>query len=192
VEKIPDKSKEIKEKVSRDAEITAPQSSGNILEQLDQFDSSESVPDSPSDQLTPPEPEKIQEFSNMPETPLPQESTPFYQQIETPNEQIQEIAESIIEEKWQEMNSKIGDLSLWRDRVENDITSVKQEILRTQDHFKSLQSAVLGKVSEYNKNILNINTEMKALEKVLEKIIQPLTTNVKELDKITKKLKLKF
>ena len=63
--------------------------------------------------------------------------------------------------------------------------------MRTRNHFANLQKAVLGKVTEYNENILNINTEMKSLEKVFEKILTPLTHNIKELSKITNKLKTK-
>ena len=85
--------------------------------------------------------------------------------------------------------SEMGGFDIWRDRVNREIGSVKQELVRTQDRFNNLQKAVLGKVSEYNENILNIGTEMKALEKVFEKILEPLTTNIKELEKITERLK---
>ena len=34
-----------------------------------------------------------------------------------------------------------------------------------------------------------MHTEMKALEKVFERIVEPLVTNVKELERITTKLK---
>ena len=75
--------------------------------------------------------------------------------------------------------------------MNNELIAIKQEIIRTQDHFKNLQGSVLGKVGEYNQNISNINTEMKALEKVFQKILEPLTTNIKELSRITEKLKSK-
>ncbi len=204
--KIPEKHHQKKEKSKEPKEE-------NILEQLEQFEPSQpekapkpTTPSAPQ-AAQPPTPSIPQEAQppapqtevptppiqpTIPEVPdSPPQPSPFYQQQETESssEQIQEIAEAIIEEKWQEANAKIGDIALWKDRVDSDLTAIKQEILRTQDHFKNLQSAVLGKVTEYNKNILDINSEMKALEKVMEKIIQPLTTNVKELGKITAKLK---
>ena len=40
-------------------------------------------------------------------------------------------------------------------------------------------------------NILNINNEMKAFEKVFEKILNPMTENIRELSRITNKLKTK-
>ena len=87
--------------------------------------------------------------------------------------------------------NKVGDIRLWKDKMDTEITSIKQEIMRTQNHFANLQKAVFGKVSEYNDNILNINNEMKAFEKVFEKILNPMTENIRELSRITNKLKTK-
>jgi len=104
-------------------------------------------------------------------------------------EAIEEIAESVISEKWEEMISNIGDLKLWKEKVETDLSGVKQEILRIESRFENLQKAVLGKVGEYGEGVTNLTTEMKAMEKVFEKILEPLTRNVKELDEIAKKMK---
>lgn len=126
--------------------------------------------------------------SNTPEIP----STPSFAPEPTGRanyEAIEEIAESVISEKWEEMISNIGDLKLWKERVETDLSGVKQEILRIESRFENLQKAVLGKVGEYSEGINDLTVEMKAMEKVFEKILEPLTRNVKELDEITKKMK---
>ena len=104
-------------------------------------------------------------------------------------ERIHEIAESIVNEKWEEFMGRVGDLTAWQERVNMNISAIKQEIVRIQDRYENLQKAVLGRVSEYDKGIIEIHTEMKALEKVFERIIDPLVTNVKELERITTKLK---
>ncbi len=100
---------------------------------------------------------------------------------------IEEIAESIIKEKWEDLISNIGDLKVWKERT--DLLSVKQEIIRTQQRFENLQKAMLGKIQDYNQSITDMTSEMKALEGVFEKIISPLTKNIKELTKITQDLK---
>lgn len=105
------------------------------------------------------------------------------------SDQFQELAESIIEEKWQKVLEDIGDLSAWKEKVRNDILSIKQEILRMESRFENLQSAVLGKIKEYDKGVQNLGTNIKALEKLLQNILDPLATNVKELQNITKRLK---
>lgn len=106
-------------------------------------------------------------------------------------ERLQEIAEIIVDEKWTELTSRLGNLALWKNRVDTDITAIKQEIFRTQNRIENLQNAMIGKLNEYNRNIVTISSEMKALDKVLQNIIEPLTTNIKELSKITSKLKSK-
>jgi len=105
--------------------------------------------------------------------------------------QMQEIAESIVEEKWEDFISKTGDINLWKETINNDIEAIKQEVLRTKERFNNLQNILIGKVTDYNKSVLELNSEMKSLEQVMQKIIEPLTTNVKELGKIAEDLKKK-
>jgi hypothetical protein len=104
-------------------------------------------------------------------------------------EQIEQIAESIIDEKWQNLIEGVGDLTVWREKVNLDLNAIKQEILRTQSRFENLQRAIVSKISDYDKGISDVGTEIKALEKVFQNILQPLTSNIKELNKITEKLK---
>lgn len=106
-------------------------------------------------------------------------------------EKIEEIAESIIKEKWDDMLKEFGDVNIWKEKTRTDILSIKQELLRTQERFENLQRAILGKVTEYDKDVKDIGTEIKALEKVLEKIIDPLTSNIKDLQRVTDELKYK-
>jgi len=156
---------------------------GNILDNLDQFNPKV-------------EPAKNEEEELIEEAPSPNQqftSNARYQQPalqpQMANDQMQEMIEEVIEEKWGNMVEKFGDLGLWKERTNRDIISLKQELVRTQDKFNQLQRAVLGKVSEYNDNISNLGSEMKALERVFEKIVEPLTTNIKELQRITERLK---
>ena len=198
---IPQKQKDpYSQSLEENKEIKEESNSGNILDSLEQFNTPDKNVKKPNYESKKTE-EELEEEAPSPwdkeertqnysfeQTPQPMQQ--YYQPPQqSSTEQIQEIAESIIEEKWQEFMSQMGDFDIWRDRVNREIGSVKQELIRTQDRFNNLQKAVLGKVSDYNENILDIGTEMKALEKVFEKILDPLTTNIKELERITNKLK---
>ncbi|MBL7147803.1 MAG: hypothetical protein ISS82_03185 [Nanoarchaeota archaeon] len=160
-----------------------PTSGPNPLNELEQFDN--------------PRGEELEEppAPNAPEVPTP--SSPMYEfgsqniALQQEPSQVQEIVESVIEEKWDDLLLRVGDLNLWKEKVNTELTSIKQEIIRTQTHFMNLQKAVLGKVGEYNKNILNVNSEMQALEKVFQKILEPMTKNIRELSRVTEKLKKK-
>ena len=106
-------------------------------------------------------------------------------------ERIQEISESIIQEKWVDFMAKIGDIQLWKSKVDTNITSIKQEVLRTNQRIQNLEKSILSRTREYQKTMEDVSVEMKTLEKVFEKIINPLTSNIKELSRITNELKKK-
>lgn len=163
------------------------------------YDSIANTESIPAPDLEAPSPNDDISSEEMQESTITKTTTPPVTEEETPQqipqrqniEQIEEIAESIVSEKWQEIGSTIGTLNIWKEKITAEIEATKQEILRLRNQYENLQAAMLGKVEEYQKNISEIGSEMKALTKVFEKIIQPLTTNIKELSKITEKLKRK-
>lgn len=104
-------------------------------------------------------------------------------------DEMEELIESVVEEKWRSLVENFGDMGLWKDKVRTEILSIKQELVRLENRFENIQKAVLGKIRTYDENIIEVGSEIKALEKVFGKIIDPLTTNIKELDRITKQLK---
>jgi len=104
-------------------------------------------------------------------------------------ERIHEIVETVVNERWEELITKTGNLPVWKERVNMNIIAIKQEIVRLNERMENLQNSVLGKVKDYDQGMKDVQSEMKALEKVFEKILEPLVANIKELDKITKDLK---
>jgi len=127
------------------------------------------------------------DFGMPPMRSPPPTSIPNRQNIE----QIEEIAESIIEEKWDELNASVGNLNMWKEKTDAEIEAIKQEILRIRHSFENLNNTIIGRVDEYGKGVTDLGVEIKALNKVMEKIIQPLSSNVKELSMITEKFKKK-
>ncbi len=105
------------------------------------------------------------------------------------SERIHEVIEAIVEEKWEEFAGKAGNIVVWKEKVNNDVIAIKQELLRLEENFKALQNAVLGKVRDYDEGIRGVHTEMRALEKVFEKILEPLSSNIKDLNRVTEELK---
>tara|TARA_Y100000310_G_C20639988_1_gene793359 strand:+ start:1265 stop:1900 length:636 start_codon:yes stop_codon:yes gene_type:complete len=138
----------------------------------------------PSAEPAPAQPQAPQDF--MPEQPT---SAPQNIPQRGNLEQIEEISEAIVEEKIQEFSSSIGDINVWKERTSAEIGAIKQEIIRLRNHVENLQITMAGKVETYNKSVTTMSSEMKALSKVMEKIMQPLTMNIKDLSKITEKFK---
>ncbi len=130
-----------------------------------------------------PETEKVQTPSaEMPNMPSPQ--TMSY-------DDIQSIVEEVIDEKWRDLMTSVGDIGAWKSQISDDLEATKQEIVRLQQRFDAIQAAITGKVSEYESAMKGLSGEMKALEKVFEKILEPLTANIKELGRITEDLREK-
>lgn len=135
----------------------------------------------------PPEPQN-KKFKEYPSSQLPQ-SQPVALEFGTNLDDIEELIESVVEDKWRSFIENFGDIALWKDKVKTEVISIKQELVRLEDRFENLQKAVLGRIQTYDKNILEVGTEIRALEKVFQNIIQPLSSNIKELSRLTEKLK---
>ena len=104
-------------------------------------------------------------------------------------EKIEEVAESIIDEKWTDFATNINKVIEWKEKVESRMDQTDQKIKDLNDNFDKLHNAVLGKIEEYDKNILNVGTEVKAMEKVFQQVLPTFTENINELGRITKRIK---
>ena len=104
-------------------------------------------------------------------------------------ETIEEMAEAIIDEKWEELVKSINKIIEWKEKIESDVTKLEQQVKDIKDNFTNLQSSIIGKINEYDKNIVNVGTEVRAMEKVFEKVLPTFTENVGELRRIIKNSK---
>ena len=101
-------------------------------------------------------------------------------------ERIQEVAEAIIDEKWEELAKDIKKVIEWKDRSEDRIAKVEQQLLDLRLSIESLTKSVMSKISGYDQNIVDVGTEIKAMEKVFQKVLPTLTESVNKLDRMTK------
>ncbi|MEK6946130.1 MAG: hypothetical protein AABX32_00835 [Nanoarchaeota archaeon] len=102
------------------------------------------------------------------------------------DERIQEITEAIIEEKWQEFAGDMRRVIEWKDRSEDRIAKVEQQLIDLRLSIDSLTKSLVGKITSYDQNILDVGTEIKAMEKVFQKVLPTLTENVNKLDRMAK------
>ena len=103
-------------------------------------------------------------------------------------EMIEETTEAIINEKWNSVVMKLNKLEDWRSKLEQRMAHMENSFKNLQDNFDKLHQAIIGKIGEYDQNILNVGTEIKAMEKVFQKILPTFTENVNELSRITQKM----
>jgi hypothetical protein len=107
------------------------------------------------------------------------------------NDEIEELVESVIEEKWEELTKDINKIVEWKNEVESRVIKFEQRLESLQDDFDKLHQAIIGKIGDYDKNILEVGAEIKAMEKVFSKVLPVFTENVNELDRITQTMKKK-
>lgn len=122
-----------------------------------------------------------------PQMPMP---SPQWQDnsISAPErERIEEVAEAIIDEKWKEVMGDISKVIEWKRVVDSRLDRIEQQINDLKANFDALHTGVLGRISEYDKNLTNVGVEIKAMEKVFQKILPTFTENVNRLSRISKK-----
>lgn len=106
-------------------------------------------------------------------------------------EEIEEIAESIIDEKWKEFEKDVRAIIEWKEKTEVRINHLDQQIKDLASSLNTLHKNTIDKISDYDKNISEVGTEIKAMEKVFQKILPSLTENVNKLERMAKGTKSK-
>ncbi len=106
--------------------------------------------------------------------------------VDDNKERIEEIAEAIIDEKWNVLVKDINKVIEWKERSDNELKRLSQEIVNLKERFESLHKGVLGKISDYDQNLSNVGTEIKAMEKVFQNVLPTLTESIHKLERLSK------
>ena len=128
----------------------------------------------------------MQDFGQQPymQQPVQQFEQPAQQQMD--RDRVEEIVEAIIDEKWKEFERDIKLVIDWKDKTESKIDQMSQQISDLAGSLNTLQKSIIGKVSEYDKNLSNVGVEIKAMEKVFQNVLPSLTENVNKLERMSK------
>lgn len=100
-------------------------------------------------------------------------------------ETINDIAEQIVEEKNAELKKQIFSFTEFKDSLSLEVEKINERITRLENIFNELQIAILKKIGEYGENLQNIEKEMNMTQNSFSKILNPLTDNIREMQKIT-------
>ena len=164
------------------------QSSDDINSPLVSGDDFSDMP-GPNNLQVPPAPNMNSQSRPSPSTTMDIVSSQTGVSREEIEEMVDEVVEKVIEERWKEIVDKIEKVVSWKDKQEAHVNMIKEDVVAIRDAFSSLETKLIGKLGSYDKNILDVNSEIKALEKVFQKITPTLVNNINELSKITKELK---
>ncbi|MEK6823080.1 MAG: hypothetical protein AABY13_04575 [Nanoarchaeota archaeon] len=127
----------------------------------------------------------------IPPGPAPQGFPPMPPPPQQPESgsNIEELAEKVVEEKWQEFQKELVKWGEWRDNVNLRVERLEQGMTDTRADLDNLHKAIVSKIGEYDKNLIDVGTEIKAMEKVFQKVLPTLTENVSELSRVAKTIR---
>ncbi len=106
-------------------------------------------------------------------------------------ERMEEIAESLIDEKWDQLIGEVKKIIEWKERVEEKQRLLINDVQKLKDDFKVLHQGVLGKLDDYDARMRDVGTELGAVGKVFKDVIPEFVENVKELSHMTGRMKKK-
>ena len=131
-----------------------------------------------------------QSYEQQPQQQPQYQFQPTPREIQAPvsldEERIQEVAEAIIDEKWEEFAKDIRKVIEWKEKSEERLTKLEQQIIDMRLNIDSITKSMVAKISAYDQNIVDVGTEIKAMEKVFQKVLPSLTESVNKLDRMSK------
>jgi uncharacterized protein YoxC len=104
-------------------------------------------------------------------------------------EEIQEIAEAIIAEKWQKVGKEIDEMKKTQDDISASLGGMQERMSNLEKKMDMVIQEILGKVDEYGKGIADVGTELKAMQKVFGTVMPTFTENIKDLQEVVGKAK---
>jgi len=106
-------------------------------------------------------------------------------------ERIEEIAETMIDEKWDELIAEVKKIVEWKTKFEEKQSALASDVVKLKEDFKTLHQGVLGKLEDYDTRMRDVGTELKAVGKVFKDVVPEFVENVKQLSSLTERAKKK-
>jgi hypothetical protein len=107
----------------------------------------------------------------------------------TDKDDIERLLEQIIEEKWKGVTNKLDAIESWKVGIEAKMGSIDKSLSTLNDRIDKVQSSAASKTDDYDRTMQDVQTEMKALEKIMGKLIPSMTDTIKELRDIADETK---
>ncbi|MEM4318416.1 MAG: hypothetical protein QW244_01000 [Candidatus Pacearchaeota archaeon] len=106
-------------------------------------------------------------------------------------ETIETMAEEIINEKWEMLKRRVGDIEDLKKQVEVRISNIEERIKKVELNLDKIYLLILKRQEEQVKEIAAVGKEVDMLSEAFSKILTPLTENIKKLEEIRKSLSKK-
>ena len=91
---------------------------------------------------------------------------------------------SVGQEKWKELQDKMQAFEQWKEDMDSRVHKVEETVNALKDSFNNLHQGVLGKISEYDTNLKDVGSSVKAMDQVFKSVLPTLTESVSKLGRI--------
>lgn len=109
-----------------------------------------------------------------------------YQPQEADVSELDEMVEEIVNDKIREIETKIGNLDSFKQGLQKEIKNIDNNLSKFEIKIRDKDAEIMSKMQEVIFEIQLINSEIIAIENAFLKILSPLVSNIKEIDKIAK------
>jgi len=106
-------------------------------------------------------------------------------------EKIEEVTETIIEEKWKDFVETVEKIIEWKNAFTERVDKLASELEHLRNEFDRLHVALLKKLEQYDKSMGNVGAQLKAMEMVFKDVLPKFTENVKQLSELAEDLSKK-
>ncbi len=104
-------------------------------------------------------------------------------------EEMERILEEIVDERWKDVTSKFTELESNRIKTETRVDELSKRVTELSSRLDEISSVVMGKVDDYKRTMEDVDVEIKALEKVMQKLVPSMAEQVKDLKDVVTGLK---
>ncbi|MBI2629400.1 hypothetical protein HYW74_04930 [Candidatus Pacearchaeota archaeon] len=99
-------------------------------------------------------------------------------------ETINEIANQMIDEKLSKTNKVLNNLTEFKIILDARVEKIDQRLQRIESIIDQLQTSLIRKSSSQTQDIEDIKNEMKGMQEGFSKVLNPLTDNIREIERI--------
>jgi hypothetical protein len=116
------------------------------------------------------------------------EQYPAYESPQaTDIETINDISSQVAEEKIKQLKKDASILVKFRKESEERIKEFEKRLEKMENIIQELQLALVKKINNYGEDVNTLSKEMQNTRQTVSKLIDPLTDNIREMQKMTRK-----
>lgn len=103
--------------------------------------------------------------------------------------ELEEIVESVVEEKWKDLQERLEDMHERIDAMESKITTLGVQYNTLKDAGASERGSIGSKIDEYKDSINGIEARIGSIEKAFKETLPSMIDSVKSITEVVEKLK---